>query len=137
VPTPKQSHVQQHDQQLLQGISQALQQVPSLYLGGTAYTPAALSSLIQSRLAAADQVNTAKVAWNAAVKAYATTNRQVTEVVRDLRLWLLAAYGPHSPEMAAFGFTGKPRHAAGKAANRHAVKDAKTEAPRAKKERNQ
>jgi hypothetical protein len=129
VPTPKQSHVQQHDQQLLQGISQALQQVPSLYLGGTAYTPAALSSLIQSRLAAADEVNTARAAWNAAVKTYASTNRQVTEVVRDLRLWLLAAYGPGSQEMAAFGFTRKHQRAAGEAA--------KTKAPRAKKERSQ
>jgi hypothetical protein len=122
--SPKQSSVQQHDEQILQAITQELQQVSDLFLGGTAYTPASLASLIQSRIDAAGLVGSAKAGWLSAVQAYAVTNRQVSSVVRDLRLWLLAAYGPGSAEMAAFGFTSKSKPAAGKAAAKKKAKKA-------------
>jgi hypothetical protein len=100
-----QSTIQQRDQQLLAGIDKDLQQIPSLYLNGTTYTPGSLAALIQSRIDAANQVQQAKAAWLGAVKAYQAIHGETVPIVRDLRSWLVAAFGPSAPELADFGFT--------------------------------
>ncbi len=96
---------QSRDQQILAGIQKDLQNVPSLLLGGTTYTPGSLAAFIQSRIDAVNQVATAKANWLNAVKTYQAINKEAKPVVRDLRNFLLAAFGENSPVLADFGFT--------------------------------
>jgi hypothetical protein len=92
------------DEQLLAGISKDLQTMPSLFLGGQAYSPGSLAALIQSRIDAANAVSTTMSAWLAAVHTYQAIDAQTTPVVRDLRNWVQAAFGQTAPELADFGF---------------------------------
>ena len=92
------------DEQLLAVISKDLQTMPSLFLGGTAYSPGSLASLIQSRIDAANAVSTSMSAWLAAVHTYQAIDAQTTPVVRDLRNWVEAAFGQTAPQLADFGF---------------------------------
>ena len=100
------------DEQILGGIAKDLQTMSNLYLGGTTYTPGSLAALIQSRIDAADAVNTTKASWAAAVKTYQAINTEVTPVVRDLRSWVMAAFGPGGAQLADFGFPPALRPAA-------------------------
>ncbi len=106
--TSKQT-TQTRDQQILQAIQKDLQQVPTLLLGGTTYTPGSLAAFIQSRIVAADAVATAKANWLSAVKTYEAINKEARPVVRDLRNFLLGAFGEASPVLADFGFASQPR----------------------------
>jgi hypothetical protein len=106
VTTSKQN-IQNHDQQILAGIQKDLQNVPSLLLGGTTYTPGSLAAFIQSRIDAANAVATAKANWLNAVKTYKAINTEAKPVVRDLRNFLLGAFGENSSVLADFGFTTK------------------------------
>ncbi len=92
------------DEQLLAGISKDLQTMPSLFLGGTSYTPGSLATLIQSRIDAANAVSIALSSWLSAVHAYQAIDAQTTPVVNDLRDWVQAAFGQAAPELADFGF---------------------------------
>jgi hypothetical protein len=92
------------DEQLLAGISKDLQTMPSLFLGGTSYTPGSLATLIQSRIDAANAVSIALSNWLSAVHAYQAIDAQTTPVVQDLRDWVQAAFGQAAPELADFGF---------------------------------
>ncbi len=104
--TSKQN-TQNRDQQILLGIQKDLQNVPSLLLGGTTYTPGSLAAFIQSRIDAANAVNTTKASWLTAVKTYQAIDSEAKPVVRDLRNFLMAAFGEASPLLADFGFTSK------------------------------
>ena len=104
--TSKQS-TQSQDMQIIQAIQKDLQNVPSLLLGGTTYTPGSLAAFIQSRINTADAVFAAKANWLDAVKAYQAINREAKPVVRDLRNFLMGAFGESSPVLADFGFTKK------------------------------
>ena len=106
VTTSKQN-TQNQDQQILTGIQKDLQNVPSLLLGGTTYTPGSLAAFIQSRIDAVNAVNAAKTNWLNAVKTYQAINKEAKPVVRDLRNFLLAAFGQASAVLADFGFTSK------------------------------
>jgi hypothetical protein len=106
-----QSTTLEKDAQVLGGIAKDLQTMSNLYLGGTTYTPGSLAALIQSRIDAADAVNTTKASWLAAVKTYQAINAEVTPVVRDLRSWVMAAFGPTGAQLADFGFPAAPRPA--------------------------
>ena len=97
------------DQQILVGIGKDLQTMPDLLLGGTTFSPGSLAALIQSRIEAANAVDTAKANWLAAVKAYQTLNAEVPPIVHDLRNWASAAFGPSAPQLADFGFGPPPR----------------------------
>ncbi len=103
------------DAQILAGISKDLQTMPDLFLGGTAYSPGALSTLIQSRIDAANAVSTAMAAWLSAVHTYQAIDAQTRPVVSDLRNWVLAAFGQAAPELADFGFASHPDAAPKKA----------------------
>jgi hypothetical protein len=104
VTTSKQTQ-QQRDQQILAGIQKDLQNVPTLLLGGTTYTPGSLTAFIQSRIVAANAVVTAKANWLGAVKTYQSLSTEAKPVIRDLRNFVLAAFGEASPQLADFGFT--------------------------------
>jgi hypothetical protein len=104
-----QSTTIEKDTQVLGGIAKDLQTVSALYLGGTTYTPGSLAALIQSRIDAADAVNTTRASWLAAVKTYQAIHAEVTPVVRDLRSWAMAAFGPSGTQLADFGFAPAAR----------------------------
>jgi hypothetical protein len=96
---------QAKDQQILQGISTDLQTMSTLPLGATTYTPGSLAAFIQSRIDAANAVNTTRASWLAAVKTYEAINTQAKAVVSDLRYLVMGAFGPTSPKLADFGFS--------------------------------
>jgi hypothetical protein len=106
VTTSKQN-IQNRDQQILAGIQKDLQNVPSLLLGGTTYTPGSLAAFIQSRIEAVNAVDAAKASWLNAVKTYKAIDTEARPVVRDLRNFLMGAFGEDSPVLADFGFTKK------------------------------
>jgi len=105
--TTSKINTQNQDMQILAGIQKDLQNVPSLLLGGTTYTPGSLAAFIQSRVDTVDVVFSAKARWLDAVKTYKAINTEAKPVVRDLRHFLLAAFGPASPVLADFGFASK------------------------------
>ncbi len=103
--TPTRTSTQAKDAQIIEGINQDLQTMSTLPLGATTYTPGSLVAFIQSRIDAANAVNTTKANWLAAVKAYEAINTQAKVVVSDLRYLVMAAFGPTSPKLADFGFS--------------------------------
>jgi len=100
---------QGRDQQILAGIEEDLQSMPSFPLGGTIYTPATLAAFIQSRIDAANQIVTARAAWLDAVKAYQALDARGAVIVADLRNVLIAAFGRESPKLAHFGLVAPRR----------------------------
>lgn len=104
-----QSTTIEKDTQVLGGIAKDLQTTSNLYLGGTTYTPGSLAALIQSRIDAANAVNTTKANWQSAVKTYKAINTEVTPIVRDLRSWVTAAFGRSGAQLSDFGFTSPRR----------------------------
>ncbi len=99
------STTQAHDGQVIAGIKKDLQNVSSLPLAGSTYTPATLEQLIQSRIDAAIKVAQAKANWLDAAAAYKALNTQVTLDDRGLRQYVTNAFGqeraPSSPTSAS------------------------------------
>lgn len=119
------------DQQVLVGIAEELQTIPTLLLGATTYTPASLAAFIQSRIDLANEVVTTRATWRSTVTAYAALNAKAQVVLRDLRNFLIGAFGPTSPKLAAFGFappkqaTWTPEQKAAASAKRLATRKAR------------
>jgi hypothetical protein len=137
--TTNRTNTQGKDQQLINGIQKNLEQMSSLALGGTTYTPATLVAFIQSRIDAANQVATAKATWQHAGTAYLALNKQADVVVHDLKQLVIAAFGGTSPKLADFGFAPRkvtvltPEEKAAAAAKRAATRAARgTKGPKAK-----
>ena len=93
------------DGQVIVGINTNLQNVSSLPLAASTYTMAALVQLVQSRIDAANTVANARAHWVDTSATYGALNTKVTQVVRDLRQYVISVYGPDSPVLADFGFT--------------------------------
>jgi hypothetical protein len=103
--TTNRSATQAHDAQVIVGIKKDLQNMSSLPLAGTTFTPAALIQLLQSRIDLANAVANARASWLDAAAKYRALNTQVTQVVHGLRQYVLNAFGASSPLLADFGFT--------------------------------
>lgn len=106
--TPSKATTDSRDQQILQGIQKDLQTMTNLQLGGSTYTPGSLAALVQSRIDAATRVDTTKASWQSAVRTYQAIHREASAVVRDLRNYLLGAYGDGAAQLADFGFVVPP-----------------------------
>ena len=137
--TKNRTNQQGKDQQIIDGIKKDLQTMSSLSLGGATYTPASLEALIQSRIDAVNEVNTAKATWQNAAKAYTALNTLATVVVRDLKALVIGAFGGASPKLADFGFSPRkvtvrtPEQKAAAAAKAKATRKARnTMGPKAK-----
>jgi hypothetical protein len=102
--TPSRITTQGKDAQVLEGINKDLQTMSVLPLGATTYSPGSLAAFIQSRIDAANAVNTTRAAWLDALKTYEAINTQAKVVITDLRYLVMAAFGPTSPKLADFGF---------------------------------
>jgi hypothetical protein len=97
------------DQLLIAGIQKDLTSTKSLPLGGTTYTPTTLTTFIQSRIDAANEVVTAKAAWQSAAKAYKALNTQANVVVHDLKQFVIGLFGAESTKLSDFGFSPRKK----------------------------
>lgn len=138
-PIKSRTNTQGKDTQILQGIAKDLQTMSSLFLGGETYTPQSLTTLIQSRIDAANEATTAKAAWQAAGKAYKALSTKVSVVEHDLKQLVIGAFGATSSKLADFGFTPRkkavltPEQKVAAAAKRAATRKARgTMGPKAK-----
>src|SRR5579872_4887550 len=97
------------DAQIIVGIEKHLQNTPSLPLGGTAYAPADLVKLIQSRIDSVTPAAAAKANWHSTVVAIKALNTSLSPVLRALREYVINVFGPASPVLADFGFAPPKR----------------------------
>ena len=109
------------DQQVLAGIEQDLQSMPTMYLGKTEFTPATLSAFFQKRIDAINLIVTTKAAWLGAIAAYHTLDQQTALVTRDLRNHVIAAFGADSEKLQHFGFSAPKKRQLSEEASRAAV----------------
>jgi hypothetical protein len=98
---------QGQDQQVLEGVKKDLQDIASLYLGGRPFTPATLEACIQARIDAASEIAAAKAQWEAACRAYDALDADTYVVIRDLKQFVIGAFGDESAKLADFGFTAR------------------------------
>jgi hypothetical protein len=103
------STTQAHDAQVIAGIQKDLHAASSLPLGGTTFTPATLTQLVQSRIDAASGVANARAVWLDAAAKYKVLSAQVSLVVNGLRQYVVNAFGADSPVLADFGFTPRKK----------------------------
>jgi hypothetical protein len=97
-------------QKTIDGLKKHEGTLSSLILGGTAYSTADLVAALQSRLDAANAVDTAYAAWRAAVRADYEARARTKDLLSDLRQTLLAAFRGSIETLADFGLVGrKPR----------------------------
>jgi hypothetical protein len=97
------------DQQALAGVRKNLRSMAVLYLGGRVFTPPALEALIVTRLEAADAIEASKAALQKAIVAYADLADETDVVLRDLRGFVLGAFGEESPKLEDFGYSPPKR----------------------------
>jgi hypothetical protein len=133
------STTQARDAQAITGIKKNLQNAASLALAGTTFTPATLTTLIQSRIDAANAIDAAKATFHNEVAAFQVLSAQVTQVLRGLRQLVINTYGADSTVLADFGFTPTkkpvltPEQQVTKAAKAKATRAARgTKGPKAK-----
>jgi hypothetical protein len=83
-----------------------LDQLP---LGTKVYTQAEAADLVEGRTKAGAALLLAKAEWEAAILAYAATDKLVDVAVRDLRNIVIARCGETSQAMAAFQFEARKK----------------------------
>ena len=120
---------QARDAQVITGVQKHLQNVSSLPLGGSAYTPADLVKLVQSRIDSANVATGTKANWHSTVVEDRTLNIKLTPLIRALRQHVINVFGETSPVLADFGFT--PPKKATRTPEEKAASAAKAKATRA------
>ncbi|MGD0525542.1 MAG: hypothetical protein ABSE49_10380 [Polyangiaceae bacterium] len=93
------------DQQALAGVRKNLHAMSVLYLGGRVFTPPTLEALILTRVDAANAIEASKAAWQRAIVAYADLADETDVVLRDLRRFVIGAFGGESPKLEDFGYS--------------------------------
>jgi len=125
------STTQAHDAQVIVGIERHLQNVSSLALVGTTFTPAELVKLIQSRIDSTNAAAAARANLHLASEAHKQLSAHVTQVIHGLRQVVLNMFGSASPVLADFGFSAPkkpqltPEQKAAAAAKRKATREAR------------
>lgn len=100
---------QARDAQVIAGIQKHLQTTPTLPLAGSAYAPADLVKLVQSRIDSANGVAAAKSNWHLTVVADKALTTKLSPVLRALRDYVINVFGSASPVLADFGFAPPKR----------------------------
>jgi hypothetical protein len=93
----------ERDKQIVLGIDEEMPVLMDLHLRGQAFTPASLTTLIQQRIDAANELFTARARLQGAIRNYAAIDRRVKPLVVDLRTLVLALFGAKGA--ARFGFS--------------------------------
>lgn len=137
---PNRPTQQARDAQVIKGIQKNLQNAPSLALAGTAFTPATLTTLVLSRVNAADAIAAANASFHKEVAAFRVLSAEVTKVLRGLRQLVINTFGEDLTILADFGFTATtrkpltPEQKVAKAAKAKATREARgTKGKNAKK----
>ena len=100
---------QDADQKLIDGLNTHASTLPSLTIGGTSYTTAAVVAVLQARIAAANAVIPARASWQGTVQADRDERTKTKTFVSGLRQALLVAFAGSIETLADFGL--KPRKA--------------------------
>jgi hypothetical protein len=106
---PSRTTIMARDAHVIAGIGKRLQNVSSLPIAGSAFTPADLVKLVQSRIDAANETATTEATWRSTVAQDRALNTALAPVIRGLRQYVINVFGETSPALADFGFT-PPKH---------------------------
>jgi hypothetical protein len=97
-------------QKLIDGLNKHSQTIPSLVIGGTSLTTAAIIAILQTRLETATAAQSTRATWQNAVKADKDERVKARGFLLALRQALLVAFGGSIDALADFGLTPrKPR----------------------------
>ncbi len=92
------------DQRVLRGLDQLQSTMPDVLLGGVKYTPEGLAAFLRARIAAAIAVGSTKAHWLHAIETHNALDKQRDVLLRELRVVVMAMFGPDSPQASALGF---------------------------------
>ncbi len=95
--------VQIADQKLIDGLTQHASTIPSIAIGGTTYTTAAIIAVLQARIATGNAVTSTRATWQAAVQADRDKQDQSQAFVSGLRTALQVAFAGQIEPLADFG----------------------------------
>jgi hypothetical protein len=93
---------------IIQGIQKNFSTMPSIDLGGTSFTPASLSALLQKGIDAITKSADSRAQWLADVHRERDTLAAIAPVVRLVRSFVVAKFGEteaSAPKLEEFGFT--------------------------------
>ena len=85
------------------GITKRLQDVPSLSIAGTTYTPAQLAELFESLAIKADAVATADAAARDARQAYRGLSKELVSIIGGFRHAMRNQFGENHEALSDFG----------------------------------
>jgi hypothetical protein len=100
---------------VIAGIEKNFSNLPTIVLGGTSYTPAALVALLQLAVADIQQASNSKAAWMADVQTQRNSVAKVGPVLRYIKTFVIAQFGDtqdSAKKLEDFGYT--PRKARSK-----------------------
>jgi hypothetical protein len=98
------------ERMLLDGLAANASTFQAAVLDGAPRTVAEIRAVLQSRLDAAQAVQTARAAWLAAVDADRATRARTRAYVAGIRQILMAGFGGEIHTLAAFGLTPRAQH---------------------------
>jgi len=101
---------QVHVQKLIDGLNKHSQMIPSLVIGGTSLTTAAIIAILQTRLATANAAQSTRATWQNAVKADKDERVKTRGFLLALQQALLVAFGGSIDALADFGLTPRKPH---------------------------
>jgi hypothetical protein len=94
--------------QIVAGVQKDFSTMPTLNLGGTSYTPAALVTTLQEALNAIKQTSNSKAAWMADVQTERNVLVKIGPVLRYIKAFVVTQFGDtqdSSQKLEDFGFT--------------------------------
>ena len=106
-------HMYLRDQEVADAIRTVLRSMPSLHVGGRSFTPEQLATLIERRVAAANEHDAAEAAWAEKAEAYCDLDDVVGPAMCDLRKLAPMLFGPEEPRAGRARAEGDRRGRAG------------------------
>ncbi len=101
---------QNADQKLIDGVTKHAATIPTVVIGGSSYTTAAIIAVLQQRLTASKASQATRATWQNAVKADKDERASTKAFVSGLRQALQVAFAGSIDSLADFGLTPrKPR----------------------------
>jgi hypothetical protein len=97
--------IQARDAQIIAGIGKRLQNVPTVLLSGTAYTPAQLSALFQSQLTLATNIAALRAQLTDAVQTDRVLTKQLNALAKSLKGYVENTFGNTSTALGDFGYS--------------------------------
>jgi hypothetical protein len=98
------------DQKLIDGLNKHSQTIPSLVIGGTSLTTAAIIGILQARLATANAAQSTRATWQTAVKADKDERAKTKSFTSGLRQALHVAFDGSIDALADFGLVPRKPH---------------------------